>query len=209
MIKYIKGRKFILKTCEICDDEYYSRSDKKSKYCSRKCAGIAKSLQPRIKPKYCPHCEELFQPRRSVQKYCSSECATEGSKKRTIINCEYCGIEFERNDCHISDNNFCSRECSGNWSSENILGNLSPNWNGGIYKPNGKYIFILQEDGSYKQEHRIVMENEIGRLLKSSEIIHHIDGDGLNNDISNLEIMTRAEHARLHTTDRWENGDFF
>lgn len=30
------------------------------------------------------------------------------------------------------------------------------------------------------------------------EIIHHKDGDKLNNSIENLEVMTQAEHVRLH-----------
>lgn len=50
----------------------------------------------------------------------------------------------------------------------------------------------------YVYEHRYVVEKEIGRPLKKSEIVHHIDGNKLNNDISNLMLMTRSEHAHLH-----------
>lgn len=42
------------------------------------------------------------------------------------------------------------------------------------------------------------MEKNIGRELRSDEIVHHIDGNKLNNDIVNLVIVTRAEHARIH-----------
>lgn len=45
---------------------------------------------------------------------------------------------------------------------------------------------------------RYVMEQILGRKLTSDEIVHHIDGNKLNNDPANLQIMTRAEHARLH-----------
>lgn len=51
---------------------------------------------------------------------------------------------------------------------------------------------------SGRHEHRKVMEEKIGRLLSSNEIVHHKDHDKFNNSPENLEIMTRAEHARHH-----------
>jgi hypothetical protein len=50
----------------------------------------------------------------------------------------------------------------------------------------------------YVLEHRIVMENYLGRLLNSSEVVHHINGDKKDNNISNLEVMKRTEHSRMH-----------
>lgn len=34
--------------------------------------------------------------------------------------------------------------------------------------------------------------------LTSDEIVHHIDGDKLNNDIENLQVVTREEHCKIH-----------
>ena len=150
----------------------------------------------------CKQCGIEFKPRRKTTKFCSNVCSGASRLKRTILKCDCCGVEFERNNCHISTNNFCSNKCHGKWMVENRRRENGANWQGGIYNPYGKYIFLYQEDGSYKQEHRIVVENEIGRLLNSDEIIHHIDGDGTNNDISNLEIMNRSSHAKLHAEQR-------
>lgn len=46
--------------------------------------------------------------------------------------------------------------------------------------------------------HRKVMEEHLGRKLSSNEIVHHIDGDKSNNDISNLMVVSRAEHLNIH-----------
>lgn len=47
-------------------------------------------------------------------------------------------------------------------------------------------------------EHRLVMEKFLNRKLNFNEIVHHIDGNKSNNEISNLQILTRSEHSKLH-----------
>lgn len=46
--------------------------------------------------------------------------------------------------------------------------------------------------------HRVLMENKVGRILRSDEHVHHKDEDKTNDDIENLELLDAAEHARLH-----------
>jgi len=52
--------------------------------------------------------------------------------------------------------------------------------------------------GTQVRLHRVIMERHLKRKLKSNEIVHHINGDIWDNRPSNLEIHTRASHARLH-----------
>lgn len=84
-------------------------------------------------------------------------------------------------------------------------GSLNPRWKGGIRcGKNGKYIGIYSPNhpmvnpGGYVMEHRLVMENKIGRYLTKDEIVHHLNGDGHDNRIENLQLTTRKKHFRDH-----------
>jgi HNH endonuclease len=49
-----------------------------------------------------------------------------------------------------------------------------------------------------RHEHRRVVEEMFGRPLRSTEIVHHKNGDKRDNRRANLQVMTRAEHIREH-----------
>ena len=56
----------------------------------------------------------------------------------------------------------------------------------------------------------ILMEKSLGRFLNDGEIVHHKDENTLNNDISNLQLMTATEHIKHHIIEkkRKQNGQF-
>lgn len=65
----------------------------------------------------------------------------------------------------------------------------------------------LKINGKRIDEHRYLMQKALGRTLLSNEIVHHKDGNKSNNDLSNLEILQRSEHSRMHTKERFKNAE--
>lgn len=83
----------------------------------------------------------------------------------------------------------------------------NPNWNGGEQVDTNGYKKILTGNKEYTFEHRLVMEEYLGRKLKPEEVVHHIDGDRLNNNIDNLQLFDSvAEHTAHHHKLRKEGG---
>jgi hypothetical protein len=91
-------------------------------------------------------------------------------------------------------------------------GSKHPNWKGGKNINHNGYIVVYCSEHPYRNnhnyvfEHRLVIEKNIGRYLKPTEVIHHINGVKTDNRIENLKLMPKKEHDRFETIRRWGNG---
>lgn len=77
-------------------------------------------------------------------------------------------------------------------------------WAGGRTQDKSGYWLVKAPDhpqatqAGYVREHRLLMEQKLGRYLTREEVIDHIDGDTSNNDPANLRLFpNNAEHLRV------------
>ena len=72
-----------------------------------------------------------------------------------------------------------------------------------LCETNKYYVFCdkkhpLVNKSGWVYYHRHVMSMKIGRWLKTEEHVHHIDGNRMNNELSNLELLSVQEHMAKH-----------
>lgn len=84
--------------------------------------------------------------------------------------------------------------------SEKMKGHKPFNWKGGRLKDGKGYIKVFRPEhpnaqkNGYVMEHRIVMEQSLGRLLRKEEEVHHKNGIKGDNRLENLELVLWNNH---------------
>lgn len=169
--------------------------------------------------KKCSVCNKDFSNYPSImrdRKTCSKECS---KKYRSIFlvgpnSANWQGGSIEKS-CEICDKKFfiiksldnkrrtCSKECFNEYRKIHYSGKNSHKYIRGSYINTRGYKVILMPTHpycpktGYMSEHRLVMENHLGRLLTKNEVIHHINGVKTDNRIENLKLYkNHSTHLR-------------
>ena len=108
------------------------------------------------------------------------------------LTCRECGAAFRVQPCRARKAKYCSYHChqvGEGRKGGRVRGEQKKAESCGkaYTKTNGRHT------------HRIVAEKKLGRALASSEVVHHVDGNKLNNDPENIEVLPgQADHVRIH-----------
>ena len=79
-------------------------------------------------------------------------------------------------------------------------GSLSPRWKGGKFQNSSGYVVIFKLEHpsanchGYVPEHRLIMEDFLGRYLTKKEQVHHRNGIKNDNRLENLELKVERPH---------------
>lgn len=116
--------------------------------------------------------------------------------------CKKCGKNYGRENYNslwdFKQSKFCTRKCYLEYN----VGKNHPNFNGGVKHRSDGY---LRDSRTDRYIHRLIVEKNIGRKLKSNEHIHHKNGNPSDNRIENLIIMTNSAHRKLEVEKQNKN----
>lgn len=139
------------------------------------------------------------------------------SRTKYILHwtCDLCSVEFTRcknGPYNKNSKSFC-REClkehgvaklAGMVGYESITKRIENNVGITYVRDKDEYPYVYvgknypYSNRTSLREHIFVMQEHLERKLEKGEIVHHIDGDKLNNKLDNLFLTTVDEHNKLH-----------
>lgn len=204
-------------SCEECQHEIEFWPSQARRFCSQSCRSswFARMKMP-TKPRRgatlpCEMCGQgVYRSKGEVDKrFCSVKCKNAHMARHQIVaTCEVCGAEFRRSPsvAAYTKLRFCSKPCEGRGRMRRTL---DRDHNGRpALKDRSGYIRIYEPDhpramnGGWVMEHRWIMEQRLGRMLQTSEHVHHINGVKDDNRPENLEVMGHSAHSRLTQQER-------
>ena len=167
--------------------------------------GYTKKGRMRVSPQTCHQCGKEFL-NRHKQKHCSKSCVGASQKGKTrkeplpAKDCAWCGRSFIPKQ---KPHKCCSKRCGydlGN-TKRGSKGEKNGNWKGGVRSHSGGYIRQYVPDRGHLLQHRVVMEQMLGRELLPTEQVHHKNGIRHDNRPENLELWCKRQPPGQRVSD--------
>ena len=119
-----------------------------------------------------------------------------------IYKCEWCGKEFNIHPSRLKAKHIC---CSKQCQSELRKSLTKPNY---VCPTCNKNFHANPRDiKNYKHVFCSSVEINGALHLKKEYDVHHIDENRLNNDPSNLLVLLKSDHIRLHNAKKPHKRD--
>lgn len=198
------------KTCKTCSKPFPCRTKEqaaRNQYCGQGCIPRPKREKLPLSERKgrvitCPTCgKEKWKPDAWLRKvktpFCSREC-----------NGKVRGKELAKH----------SNKGRAAWTADSIesykakmTGAGNPAWKGGVtyFRKHGNYkpikyvrcpvefLPMARKDG-YVMEHRLIVAQAMGRCLKRTEVVHHVNHDPQDNRPENLELFSSNQAHKLY-----------
>lgn len=153
--------------------------------------------KPFMKP--CERCGtefKVFHSARVRRRFCSQECkgAAASEAATVVFNCPQCGKSETLKRAQAARKRYCSAAC---WHE-------AANIRTGYTDRQGYRRITV--DGAQMAEHRHVMEVGLGRKLLVGEVVHHKNGNRVDNRPENLELWSRKDPPGQRVADQIESA---
>lgn len=140
-----------------------------------------------------------------------------GVYKRTEYHKSRCGFQKGHKIRNTGRTRFKKGQLSPRKDKKfpHLTGKNAYHWKGGRIKYSRGYVYLLRtshpfcNNVGYVREHRLVMEQMLGRYLTPKEVVHHINSIPYDNKPENLMLFTNNHaHRKFYIIQKgMQNGE--